>query len=590
MEINQEHHFSAFGNKCSKTPQECSLKQVMEAIIGGKWKQEILEIRALLAVGEKEKAAALKAKLVYITYSGIFENGHKATQLKQYSQYLTADFDQVDTARLDEYLLRLKDIPWVAAAFDTPSQGLKAIVLVDSGAALHKAAYRQAMTRLEAILELKTDDACSDVCRGHFVSYSPDGWFRENVTPLHIEEEKTEDKPDRTHPVPKGNTGKGGIPPVKKMLKPVSPKQALRLMQEAMTALNEKITYTLHNRNNYVYQLMRVLNSKGVDRETACMLGIQNFDLNETEINQTVGSAYTHTEEFGTRWEKDKTLEELVEEYLDRNYKLRRNIVLGQLEFLRTEDREENWCPMTDYEENSILRDLLQHNFRIKCNALHNILGSDYAPLFDPFRSYLESLPPWDGVTDYIGHVAAGVQTADKAAFQKDFHKWMVATVAGWLDADVCNETVLALTGPQGTYKSTFLRKLVPPQLERYSCTVTGIPATDDKDTRMCLAQCGFIHMEEVEVMTPREQAHFKNMLTQKTVNERPAYARNKEVMPRRAAFTSSTNYEETLNDPSGHRRWALHKVQGIQSPYLHLFPYEGMYAQAYALWYKGLW
>lgn len=591
MENNEQHCFTAFKNKSSKQAQVCTLKQVMNAIIGGTWKKEIQEIRDLLAAGETEKASEKKAALVYVTYSGIFEGGHKATQLKEYSRYLVADFDEVDPERVDEYLQKMKEIPWLGSAFATPSLGLKAIVLVDSDAPRHKEAYRQAMKKLEDILGLKTDKACSDICRGHFVSYSPTGWVRDDVTPLHIE---PEEEPQHTLKPEKGTTGKGGIPPVtaattgKKMPSPVSPKQAAHLMQEAMTKQNERMTYSLHNRNNYIYQLMRTLNSKGVDRETAAMLATPMFDLNETEINQTVNSAYTHTEEFGKNQEKEKTQIELVEEYLGKHFVLRRNIVLGQLEFLHLGDREENWCPMTDYEENSILRDLLLNHFNIKPNLLHNILGSDYAPLFDPFKDYLENLPPWDGVTDYIGQVAATVKAADQEAFANDFRKWMVATVAGWLYADVCNETVLAFTGPQGTYKSTFLRKLVPPLLERYSCSVTGIPSADDKDARMSLAQCGFINMEEVEVMTMREQAHFKSMLTQKEVNERPAYARNKEVMPRRAAFTASTNLHDILKDPSGHRRWAFHQILDIASPYLFHFPYEGVYAQAYALLMKG--
>lgn len=185
MENNKQHCFTAFRNKSSKQAQVCTLNQVMNAIIGGTWKKEIQEIRDLLAAGEKEKAAEKKAALVYVTYSGIFEGGHKATQLKEYSQYLVADFDEVDPRRVDEYLQKMKEIPWLESAFATPSMGLKAIVLV-----------------------------------------------------------------------------------------------------------------------------------------------------------------------------------ELVEEYLGKHFVLRRNIVLGQLEFLRLGDREENWCPMTDYEENPILRDLLLNNFK----------------------------------------------------------------------------------------------------------------------------------------------------------------------------------------------------------------------------------
>lgn len=598
-----------FGSKTGKQCNVWTLGQMMEAITGGTWKKELEEIRALHAAGETEKAAARKGALPYVTYSGIFEGGHKATQLKEYSHYMTADFDNVEKERLEEYLMILIDVPWVAAAFVSPLWGLKAIAVTDCDAEHHKAAYRQVMAKLEEITGLKADPACSDVCRGHFVSYSPTGWHRADATALHIESEESMPthgscRQEAGNPgyQQKANTGKGGVPPLKAMpkqhgqAKPIFPKQAQRLMQEAMELINTRITYSLHQRNTYVYQLMRIMNRKGVDRETATSMGTALFDLSETEINQTVNSAYTHTEEFATEQEHEKGLVELVEEYLGKHFMLRKNVVLGQVEFLCKGEKEEDWRPMTDYEENSILRSLWLKGFiSIKANMLHCLLGSDYVALFDPFKSYMESLPAWDGVTDYIGQVAATVQTTDQPAFEKDFRKWMVATVAGWIIPDVCNETVLAFTGAQGTYKSTFLKSLIPPLLQRYTNTVPGIPDCSDKDARMSLAQCGTINLEEVEAMSRREQAQFKTMLTMKSINERPTYARNKEVMPRRAAFTASTNMEEVLNDLTGYRRWTYHKVLRISSPYTYRFPYEGVYAQAYALlkqgfryWYEG--
>lgn len=581
-----------FGSKTGKQCNVWTLEQMMEAITGGTWKKELEEIRALHAAGETEKAAARKGELPYVTYSGIFEGGHKATQLKEYSHYMTADFDNVEKERLEEYLMILIDVPWVAAAFVSPLWGLKAIAVTDCDAEHHKAAYRQVMAKLEEITGLKADPACSDVCRGHFVSYSPTGWYRADATALHIE--------------PEESIGKGGIPPLKatdpkqpcqkpKNRKPISPKQAQRLMQEAMEQINKRMDYSLHQRNTYVYQLMRIMNRKGVDRETAATLATALFDLSETEINQTVNSAYTHTEEFATEQEHEKGQVELIEEYLGKHFVLRKNIVLCQVEFLRKGEEEKDWRPMTDYEENSILRSLWLSSFKVRASTLHNLLGGDYVELFDPFQSYMDSLPPWDGVTDYIGQVAATVQTTDQPAFEKDFRKWMVATVAGWIMPDVCNETVLAFTGAQGTYKSSFLRSLTPPPLQRYTNTVPCLFDCGDKDARMNLAQCGVINLEEVEAMSRREQAQFKTMLTIKSVNERLPYGRNKEVMPRRAAFTASTNMEEVLNDLTGYRRWTYHKVLRISSPYTYPFPYEGVYAQAYALlkqgfryWYEG--
>ena len=54
------------------------------------------------------------------------------------------------------------------------------------------------------------------------------------------------------------------------------------------------------------------------------------------------------------------------------------------------------------------------------------------------------------------------------------------------------------------------------------------------------------------------------------------------------ASYVASGNKEQFLTDTTGNRRWLPFHVQAIESPFDHPLPYEGMYAQAWALVQQG--
>ena len=54
------------------------------------------------------------------------------------------------------------------------------------------------------------------------------------------------------------------------------------------------------------------------------------------------------------------------------------------------------------------------------------------------------------------------------------------------------------------------------------------------------------------------------------------------------ASFCGTGNNPRFLTDLTGHRRWLPFMIEAIDSPYDHPFDYEGIYAQAYALYRNG--
>ena len=108
------------------------------------------------------------------------------------------------------------------------------------------------------------------------------------------------------------------------------------------------------------------------------------------------------------------------------------------------------------------------------------------------------------------------------------------------------------------------------------------------KDDRIALAEMLVICYEEIDDMSPAENNQLKAVLSIENTNERAPYARNKDFRPHIASFCATGNNLYFLADDTGNRRWRIFQVKDIDSPYLNPIPYEGLYAEALALYRQG--
>ena len=88
--------------------------------------------------------------------------------------------------------------------------------------------------------------------------------------------------------------------------------------------------------------------------------------------------------------------------------------------------------------------------------------------------------------------------------------------------------------------------------------------------------------------MRPAELNQLKTAVTMPSIDERAAYAHFHEHRKHIASFCGTGNNAQFLSDPTGNRRWLPFEVERIVSPREHPFDYEGIYAQAYALYREG--
>lgn len=214
------------------------------------------------------------------------------------------------------------------------------------------------------------------------------------------------------------------------------------------------------------------------------------------------------------------------------------------------------------------------------------VLNSDFVPMVHPLRDYIHSLPEYDPKSgDWIDQLAAQVTVVgDQYRFRTVFKKWFVAMVAGWMNDEVVNQHVLVFIGKQGIYKTTWLERLLPPELRSYGCKLCNLHDMD-KDDRLRIAEYGLINIDEIDALTERELNQMKSVITSSDVNERAAYGYNKERRIRLASFCASGNKREFLTDTTGNRRWLPFEVDSIVSPFMNPYqPYEMIYAQAWWL------
>ena len=98
---------------------------------------------------------------------------------------------------------------------------------------------------------------------------------------------------------------------------------------------------------------------------------------------------------------------------------------------------------MTDFAENSILREILKAKVKCSINSLRNLLHSDYCEMFDPFEVYFKKKKKNEAETDYIEMLADTITTTKQDLWRTCFKKWFVAMVACVLDEKQVNQTVI---------------------------------------------------------------------------------------------------------------------------------------------------
>ncbi|MBO4719395.1 MAG: helicase, partial [Prevotella sp.] len=268
----------------------------------------------------------------------------------------------------------------------------------------------------------------------------------------------------------------------------------------------------------------------------------------------------------------------VIEQFLMANYRFRRNILNGKVEFavLPKADKKADgntveqgdslscasfeadlyYRPLTPAALNSIIIRAKREQVLEKGSPKTEIteyVQSEEVPEHNPVQAFLKSLPAWDG-QNHIAKVFGRLPgiTSEQLNY---LTIWLRSAVAHWLQMDMLhgNECVPTFIGAQGCGKTTFVRRLLPPALREYYLDHLNLSNKFDKD--MALTNNLFVNLDELEAIRPSQQSSLKQTLSVSKVNGRPIFGRTQEDRPRFASFVATTNNRHPLKDVTGSRR-----------------------------------
>ena len=243
-----------------------------------------------------------------------------------------------------------------------------------------------------------------------------------------------------------------------------------------------------------------------------------------------------------------------LEEFIDEHYQVRVNVLSGQYEV--AERGAQRWVVLNGTLCNRILMELNRAGIILAKPYLVKtvIEGGAMVEQFHPVRSYLETLPAWDGT----GRIEALFRrVTDNEQLLRWLRKWFIAMVAqvmnrmGTYGNSVCP---ILISHVQGWGKSQFAKLLVPPEVSGFFTDTFNLQQEDGCLRRMTAYM--LINVDEIDRFGDRRMATFKNMVQLAVVSMKRAYHTQMEERERMASFIATSNRRHLLNDESGSRRF----------------------------------
>ena len=591
----------------------------------------------------------------------LFEGGKGRSNIRQLTGMSLVDFDhvfptdgtaaQADTTALHELKAKIIADPHTLMSYITMSgNGLRVIFTYEiapefSGIpkdedevkkfeAYYQQAFYAGNAYYEKLLGAKADMQCKNITRLSGLAHDPEVFLRpqSEVTPFTAEEIST------------------AATAYVKQSKEDKQMQRIQTYFDTLIApqlAKAKVEFRSGSHNDYVMRVGYKLAERRFSKKVALRWALQKFGQDYPDTEQVINSCFANAAPHGKQGgggdsrgdSKTATVEE-IKSFLDGHVSLRFNEITSRVEYEFPADDTDihRFIPVNDRIVNSLWSQMSTIT-RVNIQDMYRVIESDYVPVFNPFKEYLNSLPQitqtsTDHVSDEPGsckpivlqqqnlcqsvqsvgeknHPSVGVQDKKQSVGENDYirelaqtvrvkggeqeqklwhlylKKWLVGMVASWISDDVVNNVILVLIGEQGAYKTTWFNYLLPPPLKQYFYTKTNANRMS-KDDILTLAQYALVCCEELDTMRPAELNQLKAAVTMPSIDERAAYAHYHEHRKHIASFCGTGNNTQFLSDPTGNRRWLPFEVESIVSPRDHPFHYEGIYSQALALYKSG--
>ena len=273
---------------------------------------------------------------------------------------------------------------------------------------------------------------------------------------------------------------------------------------------------------------------------------------------------------------------------LESRYDFRYNTVMKYVEYLPKDKGWYGYRPVEPRVQKRMTLEVQLADIRVSIKDVRNFLESDYIKNYNPIEEYLfQCYDKWDG-KDHIRALARTVPTANPH-WADWFYTWFLGMVDQWRGyshRQYGNSVAPLLISKQGYNKSTFCRRLLPPELQwGYS---DNLILSEKHQVYQAMAQFMVINLDEFNQISPQVQQGFlKNLIQLPTLKYKPPYGSHVMEFPRLASFIATSNMTDILTDPSGNRRFIGVELTGPID--VSVRPnYQQLFAQALTALHNG--
>lgn len=263
----------------------------------------------------------------------------------------------------------------------------------------------------------------------------------------------------------------------------------------------------------------------------------------------------TDKKEKGMKGSKENI--EKMMKYLNEKYDLRYNMVMKYTEYV---PKDKEWIGFQAVEprvQKSLTLEVQLAGINVSIKDVRNFLKSNFIKNYNPVEDFLFTCyDNWDG-KDHIRALARTVPT-NNPHWEDWFYTWFLAMVEQWHNRtgrQYGNSVAPLLISKQGYNKSTFCRRLIPPQLQ-WGYT-DNLILSEKRQVLQAMSQCLLINLDEFNQISAKVQQGFlKNLIQLPNVKYKPPYGSHVQEFPRTASFIATSNMDDILTDPSGNRRF----------------------------------
>ena len=317
---------------------------------------------------------------------------------------------------------------------------------------------------------------------------------------------------------------------------------------------------SIHNSFMMTLDAEPYFNSKAVAMKIDSHARSQNLTPNTGNNQQMIADSETaEAKNDNKKEDKNSVRSNIVSmmKLLESRYDFRYNTVMKYVEYLPKDKGWYGYRPVEPRVQKRMTLEVQLADIRVSIKDVRNFLESDYIKNYNPIEEYLfQCYDKWDG-KDHIRALARTVPTANPH-WADWFYTWFLGMVDQWRGyshRQYGNSVAPLLISKQGYNKSTFCRRLLPPELQwGYS---DNLILSEKRQVYQAMAQFMVINLDEFNQISPQVQQGFlKNLIQLPTLKYKPPYGSHVMEFPRLASFIATSNMKDILSDPSGNRRF----------------------------------